>query len=288
MNRNKAKGMLWGLIVGDAFGSPIQFSGKDNHPWITEMVACPVFRLPPGYWTDDGSMAMCIMDSYVRKGGYDLKDIGDTFVKWFMDGYLSSKEGESFDVGGATWSACQHIAFDHRYVNGREDGQGNGSIMRFAPSYLLAQKEGDPAKAMHEISDLTHSSSRIREVVDRFAKVLDEHMAGNRTSEASPYKTRAAVNNSGWAVSTLDAALWAFNTTQSFEDGLIAAVNLGGDSDSIGAVFGQIAGAYYGFDAIPGRWVKAVKTWEKVDSLIEGFLDAVECRSAGDIKEGGI
>ena len=118
MDRNKAKGMLWGLIVGDAFGSPIQFSGKDNHPWITEMVACPVFNLPPGYWTDDGSMAMCIMDSYVRKGGYDVKDIGDTFVKWFMDGYLSSKGGESFDVGGATWNACQNIAFRHEYVNG--------------------------------------------------------------------------------------------------------------------------------------------------------------------------
>ena len=58
MDRNKAKGMLWGLIVGDAFGSPIQFSGMDSHPWITEMVACPVFGLPPGYWTDDGSMAM--------------------------------------------------------------------------------------------------------------------------------------------------------------------------------------------------------------------------------------
>jgi ADP-ribosylglycohydrolase len=85
---------------------------------------------------------------------------------------------------------------------------------------------------------------------------------------------REQVNNSGWAVSTLDAALWAFNTTKSFEDGLIAAVNLGGDSDSIGAVYGQLAGAYYGFDAIPDRWVKAIKTWEKVDALIERFLDA--------------
>ena len=124
--RNKAKGMLWGLIVGDAFGSPIQFSGKDSHPWITEMVECPVFGLPPGYWTDDGSMAMCIIDSYVRKGKYALKDIGDTFVKWFKDRHLSSKDGESFDVGGATWNACRNIASRHKYVNGREDSQGNG------------------------------------------------------------------------------------------------------------------------------------------------------------------
>lgn len=274
MDRNKAKGMLWGLIVGDAFGSPIQFSGKDSHPWITEMVECPVFNLPAGYWTDDGSMAMCIMDSYVRKGGYDLADIGQTFVRWLYEGYLSSKDGQAFDVGGATYSAGLALRRGS-LVNGSEDSQGNGSIMRFAPSYLLAQKESDPAKAMHEISDLTHSSGKVREVVDRLAKVLGEHMAGNRTAEVSAYKTRESVNNSGWAVSTLDAALWAFNTTESFEEGLIAAVNLGGDSDTIGAVFGQIAGAYYGFDAIPDRWVKAVKTWRKVDKLIEGFLDAL-------------
>ena len=275
MDRNKAKGMLTGLIVGDAFGSPIQFSGKDSHSWITEMVACPIFDLPPGYWTDDGSMAMCIMDSYVRKGGYDLKDIAATFVKWLRKGYLSSIDGSAFDVGYATYDSVNAFASTGSLVNGREDSQGNGSIMRFAPSYLLAQKESDPAKAMHEISDLTHSSGKVREVVDRLAKVLGEHMAGSRTSEASAYKTREEVNNSGWAVSTLDAALWAFNTTESFEDGLVAAVNLGGDSDSIGAVFGQIAGAYYGFDAIPERWVKAVKTWRKVDKLIEGFLDAL-------------
>lgn len=275
MDRNKAKGMLWGLVVGDAFGSPIQFSGKDAHPWITEMVACPVFGLPPGYWTDDGSMALCIMDSYLRKGGYDLRDIGDTFVRWFRDGYLSSKDGESFDVGGATWNACESIAHRHVYVNGSEESQGNGSIMRFAPSYLLARNERDPAKTMHEISDLTHCSRKVRDVVDRFAGILDAHLSGSRTEEESAYRTREEVNNSGWAVSTLDAALWAFQTTSSFEDGLIAAVNLGGDSDTIGAVYGQIAGAYYGFDAIPARWVQAIKTWEKVGALIERFLDAV-------------
>lgn len=97
------KGMLWGLIVGDAFGSPIQFSGKDSHPWITEMVPCPVFKLPAGYWTDDGSMALCVMDSVVRKGGYDLKDIGDTFVEWLFKGYLSSMDGVSFDAIPARW-----------------------------------------------------------------------------------------------------------------------------------------------------------------------------------------
>ena len=258
MDRNKAKGMLWGLVVGDAFGSPIQFSGRDSHPWITEMVACPVFGLPPGYWTDDGSMAMCVMDSFVRKGGYDLKDIAATFVRWL-------KEGSSVMAFARTGSL----------VNGHEDSQGNGSVMRFAPSYLIARALGRP-EIIHEVSDVTHASATVREVCDRFAGVLDEHLAGNRTQMGPGAELkREQVNNSGWAVSTLDAALWAFNTTESFEEGLIAAVNLGGDSDSIGAVFGQIAGAFYGFDAIPDRWVKAVKTWEKVDAFIERFLDAL-------------
>ena len=271
--RDRAKGTLWGLVVGDCLGSPIQFSGKESHSWITEMVKCPVFNLPAGYWTDDGSMTMCIMDSYVRKGKYDLKDIGRTFVKWFMDGHLSSVEGRSFDVGTTTWNSCQNIAFRESFINGSEESQGNGSIMRFAPSWFIAQKEKDPAKVMHEISDLTHCSKRVRETVDKLAKIFDEHMAGKRTSAVSAYKTRNEVNNSGWAVSTLEAALWAFNTTNNFRDALVAAVNLGGDSDSIGAVCGQIAGSYYGHSAIPRKWVESVKDWQKVDALIEAFLN---------------
>ena len=272
--RDRAKGSLWGLIVGDCLGSPIQFSGKDSHPWIADMVACPVFGLPPGYWTDDGSMAMCVMDSYVRKDGYDLKDIAETFVKWLKDGYLSSIDGRSFDVGGATCGSLMAFARTGSLANGHEESQGNGSVMRFAPSYLIARKEGNP-KVMHEISDLTHCSKRVREVVDRFAAILDEHMAGRHTAEVSAYKTREEANNSGWAVSTLESALWAFNLTSNFRDALVAAVNLGGDSDTIGAVCGQLAGAYYGYSAIPKEWIAAVKDWEQVDALIDRFLDVV-------------
>ena len=272
-SHDRAKGALWGLVIGDCLGSPIQFSGKESHPWITKMVKCPVFNLPAGYWTDDSSMAMCIMDSYIRKDGYDLKDIGRTFAKWFMDGYLSSVEGKSFDVGSATWNACQNIAFRRSFVNGSEESQGNGSLMRFAPSWFVARKEKDPAKVMHEISDLTHCSNRVRETVDKLAKILNEHMAGDRTTAVSAYKTREEAGSSGWAVSTLESALWAFNITNNFRDALVAAVNLGGDADTIGAVCGQIAGSYYGYSTIPRKWLEAVKDWQKVDALIEKFLD---------------
>ena len=275
IDNDKAKGMLWGLVVGDCLGLPIQFTGKDDHPWITEMDArsgdCPL----TGYWSDDSSMAFCVMDSYITCGRYDLRDIANNFVKWYCDGFWSSVEGRSFDVGFATASACRAIRERGSLVNGKEQSQGNGSIMRFAPSYLIAQGKSDPRKVMHEVSDLTHASSVVRETIDRFAAILDDHLRGVRTGERSGYASREEVNNSGWAVSTLNAALWAFETTTTFEDGMIAAVNLGGDADSIGAVCGQLAGAYYGFDAIPRRWVEKVKNAAAVENEINRFLAEV-------------
>lgn len=268
---NRFKGMFWGLVVGDCLGSPIQFTSKDGHPHITEMVPCRIFHTPAGYWTDDSSMAFCVADSLVRLKSYDLKDIANNFVRWYFDGFWSSLD-EAFDVGGATAGACNKIRYRGLLKNGSESSQGNGSIMRFAPSYIWNYGASDN-RVLHEISDLTHDSHKVRETVDLMAQVCDEHIQDGRTTVKSIYGSRDEVNNSGWAVSTLQAALWAFETTDSFEEGLIAAVNLGGDSDSIGAVFGQIAGACYGFNAIPSRWVNAVKNKEKVNELIESLIN---------------
>ena len=267
------KGMFWGLVVGDCLGSPIQFMDKDDHPYVTEMLPCRYFGTPPGYWTDDSSMAFCVAESVVRLGRYDLADIGNNFVRWCNDGFWSSLP-HAFDVGMATRLAVRRIERGS-LQNGDKDSQGNGSIMRFAPSYILNYGNAD-RRILHEISDLTHCSAKVRETVDLMARICDEHLLGRRTGVRSIYRTREEVNNSGWAVSTLQAALWAFETTTSFEDGLIAAVNLGGDADSIGAVYGQIAGAYYGFDAIPEHWLAAVKDRRKVDELIEAL-----CRRTG-------
>ena len=269
--KDKFKGMFWGLVVGDCLGSPIQFTGKDDHEYITKMVPCRHFHTPEGYWTDDSSMAFCIAESYVRLKRYDLKDVANNFCRWLFEGFWSSKD-RAFDVGMATYNAVNSIQNNDSLKNGTEDTQGNGSIMRLAPSFIM--NYGAPNNVMlYEISDLTHCSQTVRDTVDLMAAILTEHIQGNRTAQQSIYKTREEVNNSGWAVSTLQAALWAFNTTDDFESGLIQAVNLGGDSDSIGAVFGQIAGAYFGFDAIPQDWVKAVKSYETVNVLIESTIN---------------
>ena len=263
------KGMFWGLVAGDCLGSPIQFTGKNAHPHITEMVPCENFGTPPGYWTDDSSMAFCVAESFIRLGRYDLADIAGNFVRWYEQGFWSSLP-HAFDIGASTSRAIRSIKHGS-LRNGEEISQGNGSIMRLAPSYIWNYGNADN-RILHEISDLTHSSGKVRETVDLMARICDEHMRGKRTDVRSVYRTRDEVCNTGWAVSSLQAALWAFETTSNFEEGLIAAVNLGGDADSIGAVFGQIAGAYYGFDGIPERWLAAVKDRQKIDELIEGLI----------------
>ena len=96
------KGMLWGLVVGDCIGSPIQFSSKDHHRIISGMEpAVGVYGVdfPAGYWTDDSSMAFCVMESLMRLKRYDLQDIANNFVKWLENGFMSSWEGEPLMSG---------------------------------------------------------------------------------------------------------------------------------------------------------------------------------------------
>lgn len=102
IQKEKALGALWGLLVGDCLGSPIQFTEKDGHPHVTEMVPCETFGTPPGYWTDDGSMALCVAESVARLGRFDRADVGNNFVRWLRDGFLSSLP-RAFDVGGAKY-----------------------------------------------------------------------------------------------------------------------------------------------------------------------------------------
>ena len=265
--KDRIRGMLWGLIVGDCLGSPVQFMNMDSFPKVTEMIPCGHFNTPAGYWTDDGAMALCIMESAVRCQKYDLEDIADNFIRWYDDGFCSSLD-YSFDVGSATVMGI-HGLKRGELCNGFEDSQGNGSIMRFAPSLLL--DNGDN-RIIHEVSDLTHNSCKVRETADLMAEICRTHLSGVKTPLQSEYSMREEVNNSGWAVSTLQAALWAFHTTDNFEEALIAAVNLGGDADTIGAVCGQIAGAYYGYSAIPERWLAVIKDREKLDNLINDFM----------------
>ena len=284
--RDRAKGALWGLVVGDCLGDVLQFGPpRRKGEFVTEMEAGGPFNTPAGYWTDDAAMAMCIMSAYnACRGKYDLKAIADAFLLWLDRGFMSSLD-HAFDVGVSTSRSLALYRRDGTLRNGSENGQGNGSLMRNAPASLIGFANGNRAIPL-EISDVTHCSAKVRETVgildDMILRYIFDRDAGIHpyngaycNSETGRFAPRSKVRNSGHCVDTLDSAVWAFRTTDTFERALVEAVNNGNDSDSVGAVTGQIAGAYFGFKAIPERWVHAVKDWKKVDYLIERFLDHV-------------
>ena len=278
--RDRAKGALWGLVIGDCFGSPVEFRSRTDHKWINQMEPCPHWNLPKGYWTDDSSMAFCIVQAFIdHPRCFKPEHVAKNFAKWMLHGEWSCTDN-AFDVGTSCRNGIWGYVHDKLLKNGNEYSQGNGGIMRFAPSWFIARKlfstKDEQIALMHDLNDITHNSSVARKSVATLAEVFDEHIVeGRRTAIETTAKDWRTANNSGWCVSTLDTALWAFSTTHNFRDALVAAVNLGGDADTIGAVCGQIAGSYYGYSAIPRKWLEAVKDWQKVEALIENFLDMV-------------
>ncbi len=290
--RDRAKGSLWGLIVGDCLGSPFQFGPRrEDFRWegsekgaLLPMLPCRTFDCPPGHWTDDGSMALCIIDSFNRKGRLDVKDVGETFLRWYRDGYLSSK-ARSFDVGGATASGIMAFGATGSLVNGSEGTQGNGAIMRFAPSFFAAEATAqDAAEAdalMCAIGDITHASSVVHGDILRMAGIFRRHLYKGRATAEYAECRDGEIPNGGWSVSTLKAACAYFHLFPEIKDSLTAAALAGGDSDTIAAVTGQVAGSFRGFSAIPSVWVKAVKDWRKIDAMVERFLDLTVGREEG-------
>lgn len=250
------------------------------------MEPCPHWGLPEGYWTDDSALAFNIMQAYLDDPkDFTVMDVANAFVDWYERGQWSSTD-YAFGIGRDCGAGIETYMRKGTLKNGTEDSQGNGTVMRFAPSWFVARSlfpKDASARAglMRDVSDFTHNSSKTREQVDLLAAILDAHVDGaKRTLEQTIYSSRRFVNNSGWCVSTVQAALWAFQGTCNFRDALVAAVNLGGDADTIGAVCGQIAGSYYGFSAIPKEWYTKVKDWKKVEKFIDRFLDATGFKAA--------
>ena len=288
--RDRAKGAIWGLIVGDCLGSPFQFgprcTGRMSWPGQDEgrplpMASCKTFDCPPGYWTDDGSMALCIMDSFIRRKALVVGDVAQTFLRWYRDGYLSSIEGRSFDVGGATASSLTKFGKTGSLHNGSESTQGNGAVMRFAPSFFAAYATADSEEVADElmcaVGDITHASSVVRKDIETLADIFRSHiMKGVKTKAykeilgKTPYDN---LPNGGWSPTTVQAACCYFIARNTFAESLTDAALAGGDADTIAAVTGQIAGSYYGYEAIPREWIEAVKDWRKIDGMIEQFLD---------------
>lgn len=315
-----ARDGLLGLCVGDALGVPVEFRPRETleREPVTGMRGHGTHNQPPGTWSDDASLTFCLAESLCD--GYDLKHIGQTFENWLFKGHWTP-HGKVFDVGGTTREAIFSLASGCDPILSGAAGEisnGNGSLMRILPMAYFLAGESIVFDRVHDVSCLTHAHPRSQiacgiyvqlaillmsrlERVEAYHRMIEivrgQYVGEPYASELGRYSrildgeiwklSPREIISRGYVVSTLEAALWCLYRSGSFSEAVLAAVNLGGDTDTAGAVTGGLAGIVYGWRSIPGEWIEALARKDDIFALADRFQGAMErqaatCRMARD------
>lgn len=283
---------LMGLVVADALGVPYEFKERGSFK-ATGMTGYGTHDMPPGTWSDDSSMTIATVKSIIdNKGKIDLYSIMNNFFDWYYYADFTP-HGVVFDVGNTTRKAIHKYRSSGRTVEGcgcdAFEDNGNGSLMRMLPLACILNIN---VPSIHAVSALTHAhdiSKKACEIYVDFALGLmlgfDKNLTLDTvTAFGVPEEFQRLINikdlteddikSTGFVVDTLEAAIWSFMTTDNYKDCVLKAVNLGGDTDTIAAVAGGLAGIYYGIGGdkgIPYKWIdKTVKHAELLE-LFERF-----------------
>ena len=304
--KDRSRGALIGLAVGDALGAAVEFKSPGSFAPVTGYRNGGPHRLEAGEWTDDTSMALALADS-IAKAGWDLNDQAERYVQWWKTGKYSVN-GRCFDIGITTRFALgKFVARKNALESGdrSEGASGNGSIMRLAPVPIryahLYPNNGDELSRLAEESSLpTHASEQCGAACRYLATVLvalihgedrDEVLSPDwqplrRLNEIKPLhpliqeiaqgsfrqKQPPVIQGSGWVVKSLEASLWAFHNANTFEEAVLKAVNLGDDADTTGAICGQLAGAYWGESGISESLRAGLARMDMLESALAGLL----------------
>lgn len=305
IDRDRQRGVLIGLAVGDALGAPVEFQPPQSFMQVTDFNWGGPFGLEPGQWTDDTSMALALADSMARTG-WDLDDQVRRYLAWYQSGEYSVT-GQCFDIGFTTAGALrrfQQIQDARRSGDPAEHASGNGSIMRLAPVAIryadrfpdsidqLARRAAESSLTTHAspqclsacrymallLAGLIHGIDR-RELLDPAwppLEALREAEPLHREVElivSGSYREKQPpeIQGSGYVIQCLEAALWAFHDAADFSEAVLRAVNLGDDADTTGAVCGQLAGACWGESGIPAMWRQRLGRLDLIESALAGL-----------------
>lgn len=312
MNRqnNQYLGAIIGHAVGDAMGFPTEFSKREEllkNP-VIEMIDSTDIGQPAGSWSDDTAMEIATIDSFIQKKYFDYKDIMDKWVKWISKSEYTPT-GVAFDIGRTCLKAIK------KYCNGTAPLQcgstsinenGNGSLMRILPValYAYSKKLDDTSihKLTNEVSSLTHAHEVSRLGCYIYVQFIICLLKGNTKQEAykhiqyldySAYDMHSLklykrildeqievqrldqIKSTGYIVDTLESAMWIFMNAEHYKEAIIASTNIGGDTDTIGAIVGSMAGIYYGFDSIPSNWLEKLQRKDYLIELVDRFEKSV-------------
>ncbi len=264
--RARARASFLGLALGDALGATVEFMTpaeiRAAHGVHREIVGGGWLHLAPGKVTDDTEMSLCIARAIDAAGGWDLRGIADRFVAWMRAGAI--------DVGSTVRKGIRRYMLEGTLAGLEHPGDGgNGAAMRMVPvalatladTALLERCAVEQARVTHHhplsdagaihVGDLLHLAILGRGK-PRLRRSSDALVARMPAFAFEPYRGLAT----GYVVDTIQTVLHAFFTTRGFEECVVAAVNQGGDADTTGAIAGAIAGAYYGPESLPLRWLR--------------------------------
>ena len=301
----QAKGSLLGLALGDALGTTLEFRPKDSYKHITDIVGGGPFNLKAGQWTDDTSMALCLAESLLAKGQHNSKDQIRRYERWKNLGE-NSVTGVCFDIGNTVSSAIHKYMATGNPNAGSENpnSAGNGSLMRFAPvAIFFSPTKSIPLNELMENSKkssiVTHAEKRAIEgcqvmgwlmhsifndpnieklqlfkgLMLAFPKLSDDMR--KITSGSYLTKNRDQIRGTGFVVDSLEAALWCFANSEDFEKGALLAANLGDDADTTAAIYGQLAGAFYGIEGLPKHWLKKLAWRCKIENIAKDLANCI-------------
>ena len=310
ISRSQRKlGALWGALAGDALGVPVEFLSREavrKNP-VRDMRGFGTHNQPPGTWSDDSSLLLCTVESLAHSAGLNSTDLGQRFVRWESEGHWTP-HGRVFDIGIATSQALSRLATGtppEQSGGADEYSNGNGSLMRIVPIALWFDHlpPADLAETVNRASALTHRHPRSQMACALYCLIVRELLDGANAEDAlrsalrvfaqvyeqPPFlserlhfqllesgrlanQAESEIDSSGYVLHTLAASIWCLLTSHSFEETVLKAVNLGGDTDTTGTVAGGLAGAYYGVEAIPSAWKTALARHDEVESLFAWYL----------------
>ena len=310
MNEKMKSGII-GFAVGDALGVPVEFLSRDllqKRP-IKEMIGYGSHKVPEGTWSDDTSLMIATMDSIKENGGINFEDIMYKFTEWVNYAKYTATD-ELFDIGISTSKAISNFKRGESPVNCGTRGiheNGNGSLMRILPFvyYLKFSHFSEEEKTLliNQSSALTHAHEISQMGCKIYADYVSMLLDGINKVEAldllkeidyDKYYSKDTIKvyqrilkgdlktlnidqikSSGYVVDSLEASLWCTVKNETYEDAVISAVNLGKDTDTIGAITGALNGIIYGENNIPERWLSKLRKKDYLEELSNQFISTI-------------